>query len=540
MRAWLLGLLLLAPAGPAHAGDVDASAPQTISVTIYRAPYRDTGSINLDRLGGFALVTETRTVHLPAGESRLRFEGVVDGIQPETAIVTGLPEGVIEKNRDAALLSPEALIRAAIGADITLVRTNRKTGRTSRVTAVIRSANSEGAVFETAEGVEALRCSGIPESLRFDRIPNGLTSMPTLSALTRTRHPVTAQVTLSYLANGFDWAASYVARANPDGKTLHLGAWITLANGNGVSLPAAGTQIVAGRLNRSAGVVMPYEQPSRIIARCWPQGGTSDTPEPANISLVHPYGFDPRRMEVDETIVTAARKSFAPRFGMLVAAPVNASAPPPPPPEQLGDLKLYRVSQPTTVAARQSKQVRLLEQADVPFTRLCTADLSASGSSAFAPATILLRTKNTLANNLGLPLPSGGVAVFDQARGRELLVGEAGLRDTAVDEDVELTMGHSPDVQVKQTPLSYTARSPELLKLSPEIALAVRRGQTLEEVEITNARSTPTSFELRLRLYGAQHVASADQPMGMKDGRPIFRLTLPANESMKVHYSVTR
>jgi hypothetical protein len=540
MRGWLLGLLLLTPAVPAAASDVDASPPQSVSVTIYRAPYRTAGSIRLDQLGGFALVTETRTVRLPAGESRLRFLGVVDGIQPETAIVTGLPSGVVEKNRDAALLSPEALVRAAVDSELTLVRTNRKTGKTSRIRAVIRSANDEGAVFETAEGVEALHCSGVPETLRFDRVPNGLSSTPTLSALTRTHQPVTAQITLSYLANGFDWAANYVAQVNPGGKTLDLDAWITLANGNGVSLPDAGTQIVAGRLNRSAGVVVPYEQPARIVARCWPQGTTSDTPEPGNISLVHPYGFDPRRAELDETIVTAERKSFAPRFGMLMAAPVNAAAPPPPPPEQLGDLKLYRVSQPTTVAARQSKQVRLLAQSDVPFSRLCTADLSASGSMAFAPATILLRTKNTLANNLGLPLPSGGVAVFDQARGRELLVGEAGLHDTAVDEDVELTMGQSPDVEVKQTRLSYTAGSPEILKLSPEIALALRHGRTVEEVEITNARASETTFELRLRLYGAQHMTDADQPMAMKDGRPIFRLTLPANGSVKVRYVVSR
>jgi len=37
--------------------------------------------------------------------SRLRFEGVADGIEPSTAIVTGLPAGVIEKNREGKLLS---------------------------------------------------------------------------------------------------------------------------------------------------------------------------------------------------------------------------------------------------------------------------------------------------------------------------------------------------------------------------------------------------------------------------------------------------
>ena len=91
---WLLGLGLAAPA----AADVVAEQPSELSVTVYRAPHRNSGSINLNDLEGFALVSEKRTVNLPAGLSLLKFEGVADGIEPVSAIVTGLPRGVIEKN----------------------------------------------------------------------------------------------------------------------------------------------------------------------------------------------------------------------------------------------------------------------------------------------------------------------------------------------------------------------------------------------------------------------------------------------------------
>ena len=528
----LICLALMALASSAGAADIQASAPRTLSVTIYRNPYRGSGSIRLNQLGGFALVTETRTVHLPAGESRLRFEGVVDGIQPASAIVTGLPYGVIEKNRDAALLSPEALMRAAIDAEVTLVRTNRKTGKTTHVRATIRSASDEGVVFETAQGVEALRCSGLPETFRFERVPAGLTARPTLSVLTRAAQPITTTVTLSYLADGFDWAANYVAHINPDGKTLDLGAWITLANGNGASLPDAAVQIVAGRLHRvGAGDAASWDAP-RVIAHCWPQGTTSD---PVAENMQNGFAAD---TTVGEVILTARRVR-----GVLYPPPPMAlppaPPPPPPPPEDLGDLKLYRVPQATTVAARQSKQVRLLEQPGVDFVRLCTVDLPVGAALAFRPAGILLRTKNTLANHLGLPLPSGDVAVFDHAGGRELLVGQAGLHDTAVDEDVDLHMGVNPDVQVRQTPIRYVAGSPEILALTPQIALAALHGKEVVEVEITNARSESTAFELRLQTPRTLGVVSADQPMAMKDGRPIFRLTLPPNGSIKLHYAVT-
>ena len=80
-------LAALALATSAQGADIAASAPRDLSVTVYRSPYRSAGGFDLDRLGGFALVSETRTVSIPAGESRIRFEGVADGIDPASAIV---------------------------------------------------------------------------------------------------------------------------------------------------------------------------------------------------------------------------------------------------------------------------------------------------------------------------------------------------------------------------------------------------------------------------------------------------------------------
>ena len=44
------------------AADVLAGTPTDISVTIYRAPGRASGSITLNQLNGFALISEARTV----------------------------------------------------------------------------------------------------------------------------------------------------------------------------------------------------------------------------------------------------------------------------------------------------------------------------------------------------------------------------------------------------------------------------------------------------------------------------------------------
>jgi len=250
----MLGLVIGATSQAASvlAAEILAEPPSDLIVTVYRAPYRSSGSISLNDLGGFALVTETRIVRLPAGTSRLRFEGVADGIEPASAIITGFAGGVIEKNRDARLLSPAALVAATLGKPVELLRTIRKTGKTERLAGTLLSDAGGGVVLKTEQGIEALRCSGLPETFSFEPV-SGLSARPTLSVEVRSPRAETRQVTLSYLSRGFDWAADYTATLSDDGKSFDLGAWVTLANSNGVGFPSAHTQVVAGRINHEDG-----------------------------------------------------------------------------------------------------------------------------------------------------------------------------------------------------------------------------------------------------------------------------------------------
>lgn len=134
-RLWFgIGLLVLwlsanaeGNAGAFKRQSVISGAPSHASLTVYRGDEQsqcDLRDVDITWPCGYALITETRVVDLPAGEFVLRFEGVAEGAFPETAIVSGLPHGVIEKNRDARLLSPSGLVDAYLRRAVQIRRTN--------------------------------------------------------------------------------------------------------------------------------------------------------------------------------------------------------------------------------------------------------------------------------------------------------------------------------------------------------------------------------------------------------------------------------
>src|SRR4051812_17597743 len=507
-------LLALLAAAPAPALPVVASpAPEAVSVTVYRDPSGGEESMDLGWLKGYALITETRTVSLPAGESVVRFEGVAGNILPVSALLRGLPRGVAETNHDAKLLSAGALVDAALGRQVHVRRTNPATGRVEESEAIVRS-GPQGIVLQSSQGIEALRCSGLPETLIYDDLPAGLSAKPTLAMTIRAGAPVNATVQLSYLATPFDWRANYVASVAPDGATLDLFAWLTLANGNDESFAQAGAQVVAGRPNweqeeedEGARPVAP-----QIELRCWPAGRTGDS---AIEDLINEL---PQALasQGEAIVVTGSRIMRGNLTSVVPVTVVSAEL------EPLGDVKLYRVPIPVTVAAHAQKQVALLHQEKVRFDRLYSKSVYAwthASDEETDQARILLRTRNIDAQGLGKPLPAGGVSVFEDDSGRSVLVGNGWIRDTAIGEDLDIAVGASPNVTV--TTRAVAVRKP---------AKARERVPVLNEIRIANARAAPAEVEVAIGVDEDDYrLVKPSRRLERKNGGPLWRARVPAN-----------
>lgn len=516
MRRSLLLLLLFAASPAAAQSVVTSAAPDSVAVSAFRDPARNAGGeIDLDNLEGFALISEQRTIDLPAGESVLRFEGVAEGMVAVSAIVTGLPGGVVQKNRDAALLSPASLLDGSLGNRVHLRRTNRATGKVTEEDAFIQSGPDGAVVLRTSAGYEALRCTGLPETLTYDGVPKGLTAKPTLSVTTRSPAAQRVTVTLTYLSTGFDWASNYVARVAPDGKTLNLFAWLTVANSNGESFADANLSALAGTLNIESDFDDLVETPPapQLNLSCFPTGsGRYGAPPPPLLSVAAPAPM----AGYDEIVVTAQRRRMQLQEVPLAISVVSTAEL-----EDLGDLKLYRVPMRVTVAANAQKQVALLVKDKVPFQTIYRLRTCLDCEPKNESTEIVLRMENKESGKLGVPLPSGQVAVFESTLGEELLAGEGAMRDHAVGETVNLVIGESSQVLV--TADNYYAPG----KKGGDYRLTV-----------TNANPFAASIELGFEVEDMKGLDSRLRKLPRKDGLPTWIVTVPANGSRTIEYRV--
>lgn len=523
MRWALFAVLFMLGPVPANAQSdvarhvVTSDAPSSLSVTVYRDSDRESDNgMNLNYLGGYALITEERTVALPAGEVDLRFEGVAGGIIPQSAIVTGLPDGVIEKNRDAALLSPSALLNAYLGRWVTIRRTSVATGKTREYEAQVRTDASGGMVVQAGEGFEALQCTGLNETIVYPSIPKGLSAKPTLSVKSRVEKATSATVTLSYLASGFDWQANYVADIADDGRTMNLFSWVTLANGDETSFVDAQTQTVAGRPNREDDDIDDAIAGGAISLRCWPQGTTSDVAlqlyERARIEARYMGKAMPAPMmamaeKSDEIVIDAG--------SMMTAVQ-----------EDLGDLKLYRIPAPVTFASKSQKQVAMFVKEAVAFEQVYSGEIRADRAAGSKSLETVLRFINEERNQLGLPLPAGNLIAFKTVQGARLLVGEGSIDDKAIGEEAETIISESALVRYEVEQLGTDDsknRSPHRFRL-----------------KITNASDLSAAVEISIDVDDYQKLSKASSRLSRKNGMALWRVTVTAGSEKTLTYAVQR
>jgi hypothetical protein len=499
----LIGLLIMPAKAWADPAPIVSAGPSQVAVAMYRDPQRGENPIDKDAPNSFALISETRVVDLPPGAVTIRFEGVAGGIVPQSAILFGTDPR--ERNRDAALLSQGGLVDAFTGQQVIVRRTNPVTGQVSEERATIRS-SADRLVISTSQGAEAVYCTGLAQTLIYQGAPANLSAKPVLSMTTKDQPGGRVSITLAYLATGFDWDATYVTTLADDGKSLALFSWLTMVSSDETSFVDATTFAVAGRVNKSdetrddtAAEARNAASNLQLTSQCWPSGTTSDIPlqiqaEPAPVS----FAMATARDMAEVVIVTGSKRQTA-----VYASPIAVTAVA----ENLGDLILYRIPVPVTVAARSQKQVAFLADKTVLGELIYRVRFSLDDGPGEVKK--LFRFTNTARNGLGQPLPAGDVILYQDGETGRALIGEATIADKTVDEEVEIDFGNAQNITIENEENDEGDRA----------TLTVR-----------NANPNPVRFELEFVIEDDDFQKIVwPSSVRRRKGKPVWSVIVPAN-----------
>lgn len=218
-------------------------------------------------------------------------------------------------------------------------------------------------------------------------------------------------------------------------------------------------------------------------------------------------------MAADSIVVTAQRAR-----GGLAKAAVVAQA------ESLGDLKLYSIPVPVTVAARSQKQVAFLTKERISGQLVYRAQVTWGAPE---DPRMLFRFRNRKQDGAGDPLPAGKAVLYQDAHLGRMFVGEASLPDKALDEEVELVFGEASNVTLQTTDESDD-----------------KRGGTNFAVTIRNANPFPVRFEVDFprangRIFSAISFSAVSGTLIDKPAKRVWTATIPGNNTAKLSYRAT-
>ena len=442
-----------------------------------------------------ALVQDVRQIDIPAGRSRQEFADVSGQIRAETVSFAAADTAIVEQNFDYDLLSPGKLMEKAVGRTVTIVRVNPATGMEVREQAKVLATNG-GVVLQIGTRIEVLRDDGLPVRVIFDKVPENLRARPTLSVTLESRRAGVRPARLTYLTPGLAWKSDYVALFDEAASKIDVQGWITLTNSSGTSYTNADVVMVAGAPNRGNSYndnYRSYQQPSRDLVRAGTEGG--------------------------------GRTS-------------------------LGDYYLYPLSERTTIANAQTKQVSFLDVQGAAASKAYEFTLGwmQAMETPLSVATVL-KFSNSRASGLGTQLPAGTVRVYIRdAQGAPQFIGESAIGHTPMGSQISIRTGEAFDVKVKSTVTKREKITKDEWERTARYRITDSQGGTrIVEVEtnpvfnrttmtytLTNARPTPEVVDLvQSGLDNYYHdtriVEESMRGQQIELGARLYRVTVPAN-----------
>ncbi len=387
-----------------------------------------------------AFVRDTRSITLKKGINQLSLEGISANIKPESAILRSKENNnsitTLEQSFNYDLLTPKLLLDKYVGKDITIVRIDTINNEEKHLSATVLSTKG-GVVLQVGNNIEI----GMPEKIKFPALPENLFNKPTLVIELENNKSSLQELELSYLTNGLQWQADYIATLNEQENKIDLQALVTISNQTGVSYENTELQLVAGDVN-----------------------------------------------QVNENIIRRSSAKLMSRSIESLEHNVQAEA--------ISDLYLYSLPRKTNLRQNQSKQIALFTKSSIPVKK----DYIFTGKAYYyyqqipeifenIKASRRLTLHNKESHNLGIPLPKGIVRSYkDDANNRKQFIGEDKINHIAAEEKFSLNLGKTFDITASKKQVEFK----KLSSLSSREVIT----ESSYEIEVQNSKNSAVQVHI--------------------------------------------
>ena len=426
------------------------------------------------------LVKDHRTVTLSEGRSTISFSDVAALIDPTSVHFKSVtdPEGVsiLEQNYQFDLVDRNKLMQKYLGRDIRIVRYDQDGDVADELTGTLLGAEGgQPGVVKVGDEI-LLNPAG---TVILPALPEGLIIKPTLVWDIQADRGGEHEIELSYLTDGLNWEANYVAVINADDTQVDLNGWVTLTNMSGARYPDAKLKLIAGDVRRV------QEQPIT---------------------------------ELNALVAMGAPKAAANGFEE----------------QAFFEYHLYTLQRPTTVAENETKQVSLLTAPGVRVTKRFIFDPEERGRWYGRPpdpkkVKVKIEVRNSEEAGLGMPLPKGKVRVYKaDPDGALQFVGEDLIDHTPRDEKIDLYIGDAFDIVGER-------------KVMEEKRLGPRVRQRKVEISLRNHKENDTVTVIAVEHFsGDWTIDQSSAEIARKDARTgEFTVTLEPKQETTITYTVT-
>ncbi len=385
-----------------------------------------------------ALVKDKRTLALKQGVNQIRFSDVASQIDPTSVQFSSLTDPantrVLEQNYAYDIVGTSKIVQKYLDQSVSLV-TEDGTKYTGKLLS-----GTDDIILQGEDGqVTSVKLARVRE-LKFPQLPGGLITKPTLIWMVNSAREGNQDTQVTYLTNGINWKANYVAIVDAQDTAMNLNGWVTIDNQSGATYPDAKLKLVAGDVRRTT------PAPAAVSAEMM-RGALPATPTPP--------GF--------------VEQSFF-------------------------EYHLYTLQRPTTINNRETKQIEFTSADQVPINKIFVYDGASNlrfhgyvisdagyGKTSNTKVAVMIEFKNGEKEKLGIPLPKGTIRVYKQdSDGGNQFIGEDNIDHTPKDETLRLNIGNAFDVVGERKQTNFSKIGDKVIEESYQITLRNHKKEAVE------------------------------------------------------------